>query len=90
VSGAGRPGLEGLARLEEVGFDPRRDGGFGPDWRESSVRVCDSLGGSMGDVIWEAERAKWQLKDNTVGQRKLSHRALRSLPQSRRVELPAG
>ena len=34
------PAFGGLARLEEVGFDPRRYGRFGPDRRESSMRVC--------------------------------------------------
>jgi hypothetical protein len=58
--------------------------------RVSLERVCESLDGPRGDGIREAERAEWQLKDNTVGQRKLSHRALRSLPQSRRIELPVG
>ena len=35
-------------RLEEVGFDPRRDGSLGPGRCECSVRVCDSLDGPMG------------------------------------------
>ena len=30
-------------RLEEVGFDPRRDGSPGPGRRECSERVCESL-----------------------------------------------
>ena len=33
-------------------------GGFGPGRRECSERVCDSLGGPMGDGIREVERAE--------------------------------
>jgi hypothetical protein len=58
ASGAARPESKCLARLGEVGFDPRRFGGFGPDRRDCSVRVCENLDEADGGGIRDAERAE--------------------------------